>query len=133
MTGMMALIGFTAWALLLVVLVVGWRVVEVLRGKPANSWTRGAAAEQPSFIKRVEHAHLNTLENLPIFAAIVLAAQALGQSANVDAVAAWILYARLAQSITHLIGVSHWLVLIRATFFSVQLALFAWLLWGLVA
>lgn len=130
---MTALIGFTAWTLLLVVLVVGWRAVEVLRGKPANSWTRGTTTEQPSFIKRAEHAHLNTLENLPIFAAIVLVAQALEKSALVDSVAAWILYARIAQSVTHLIGVSHWLVLIRATFFSIQLALFAYLLWGLAA
>lgn len=133
MTGMMALVGFTAWALLLVAVVVSWRVVEVLRGKPANSWTRGTAVDQPSFVKRAEHAHLNTLENLPIFAAIVLVAQALGKTGPVDTVAAWILYARLAQSITHLIGVSHWLVLIRATFYTVQLALFAYLLWGLAA
>lgn len=133
MTGMMALIGFAAWTLLLVVLAVGWRVLEVLRGKPANSWTRGAAAETPALVKRMEHAHLNCLENLPIFAVIVLAAQAIGKSAVVDAVAAWVLYARIAQSVTHLIGVSHWLVLIRATFYTVQLALFAYLLWGLAA
>ncbi len=133
MTGMMALLGFAAWTLLLVALAVSWRVVEVLRGKPANSWTRGAASESPAFIKRAEHAHLNCLENLPIFAAIVLVAQVLGQSAAVDAVAAWVLYARIAQSTTHLIGVTHWLVLVRATFFAVQLALFAWLLWGLIA
>ena len=133
MTGMMALIGFAAWTLLLVVLAVGWRVLEVLRGKPANSWTRGAAAETPALVKRMEHAHLNCLENLPIFAVIVLAAQAIGKSSVVDAVAAWVLYARIAQSVTHLIGVSHWLVLIRATFYTVQLALFAYLLWGLAA
>lgn len=133
MTGMTALIGFAAWTLALVALAVGWRVVEVLRGRAANSWTRGAAAEVPAFVKRAEHAHLNCLENLPIFAVIVLVAQALGKSPVVDGVAAFVLYARLAQSITHLIGTSHWLVLIRATFFTVQIALFAYLLWSLAA
>ncbi|MFA5940707.1 MAG: MAPEG family protein [Sinimarinibacterium sp.] len=133
MTGLAALIGFAAWTLALVALAVGWRVVEVLRGKAANSWTRGAAAETPAFVKRAEHAHLNCLENLPIFAVIVLVAQALGKNPVVDAVAAWVLYARLAQSVTHLIGTSHWLVLIRATFYTVQIALFAYLLWGLAA
>lgn len=133
MTATTALIGFTAWALALVALSVTWRVIEVLRGKPANSWTRGAAIESPGLVKRAEHAHLNTLENLPVFAAIVLAAQLLGKMAAVDAVACWILYARIAQSVVHLIGTHPLLVLVRATFFGVQVALFAYLLWGLIA
>ena len=131
MTATMALIGFAAWTLFLVVLVVSWRVVEVLRGKAANSWGRGAAIASPSFVTRADHAHMNSLENLPIFAAIVLGGSLLGKMAVVDAVACWILLARVAQSVTHLIGTSHWLVLIRATFFGIQVALFAWLLWSL--
>lgn len=133
MTGMMALIGFAAWTLLLVVFVVSWRGVEILRGKRADSWTRGGAIEAPSLVKRAEHAHLNCLENLPIFAVIVLVGHALGKSTVVDAAAAWVLYARLAQSVTHLIGVSHWLVLVRAGFYGAQVALFAYLLWSLAA
>ena len=133
MTGITALIGFTAWTLALIGIVVIWRAVEVGRGKAANSWTRGAAIDSPSLVKRAEHAHLNCLENLPVFAAIVLAAQALGKSAAVDAVACWILYARIAQSVVHLIGVHPLLVLVRATLFGIQYALFAYLLWGLVA
>ncbi|MEW6167628.1 MAG: MAPEG family protein [Pseudomonadota bacterium] len=131
MTGMTALIGFAAWTLLLIGIILAWRVAEILRGRPANSWTRGSAAESPGLVKRAEHAHLNCLENLPIFAVIVLVGHAIGKSAAVDAVAAWVLYARVAQSVTHLIGTSHWLVLIRATFYTVQLALFAYLLWSL--
>lgn len=133
MSGMSALIGYTAWTLALVALVVGWRVLEVLRGKAANSWGRGQAITVPGFITRAEHAHLNCIENLPVFAAIVLVAQALGKNAPVDAVAAWILYARLAQSAVHLIGTSPLLVLARATFYTVQIALFAYLLWNLAA
>jgi uncharacterized MAPEG superfamily protein len=133
MTGMMALIGFTAWTLLLVVLVVGWRGIEILRGRKANSWGRGTAIAVPSIVTRAEHAHLNTLENLPVFAVIVLAAHALGKSAVVDTVAACVLYARIAQSVTHLIGTSPILVLLRAVFYFVQVALFAWMLWSLVA
>ncbi|SEQ03324.1 Uncharacterized conserved protein, MAPEG superfamily [Solimonas aquatica] len=133
MTATTALIGFTAWTLALVALAVTWRVIEVLRGKPANSWTRGAAIESPGLVKRAEHAHLNCLENLPIFAAIVLGAQLLGKMALVDAVACWILYARIAQSVVHLISTHPLLVLVRATFFGVQIALFAYLLWNLAA
>lgn len=133
MTGMMALIGFTGWTLLLVFLVVGWRVLEVLRGRAANSWGRGTAIEVPGLLKRADHAHLNCLENLPIFAVIVLAAAAMDKNAVVDGLAIWVLYARVAQSVTHLLGTSGILVLIRATFYAVQVALFAWMLWGLAA
>ena len=50
MTGMMALIGFAGWTLLMVFLAVGWRVVEVLRGKSAASWGRGTAIEVPGIV-----------------------------------------------------------------------------------
>ncbi|TJY65333.1 MAPEG family protein [Sinimarinibacterium sp. CAU 1509] len=130
---MTALIGFTAWTLAIVFIVLNWRVIEVLRGKPANSWTRGAAIESPSFVKRAEHAHLNCLENLPVFAVIVLAAQALGKSAVVDAVACWVLYARIAQSSVHLIGTQPMLVLVRASLYGIQVGLFAYMLWRLAA
>ncbi len=133
MTGMMALIGFAAWTLLLVFVAVNWRVIEVLRGKPANSWGRNQNTARPDIVTRAEHAHLNCLENLPIFAVIVLAAAAMGKNVVVDGLAMWVLYARIAQSVTHLLGTSAILVLIRATFFTVQLVLFAWMLWGLVA
>jgi uncharacterized MAPEG superfamily protein len=129
MSAITALIGFTAWTLAMVFVVVGWRVVEVLRGKPANSWTRGASIESPSFVKRAEHAHLNCLENLPVFAVIVLAAEALGKGTAIDALACWVLYARIAQSSIHLIGTQPMLVLVRATLYGIQYGLFAYMLW----
>lgn len=131
MTGMTALLGFTGWMLLLMAIIVSWRVVEILRGKPATSWTRGAAIESPGLVKRAEHAHLNTLENLPIFAVLVLAAQAMNQSAAVDGLAAYVLYARIGQSVIHLIGVTHWLVMLRAGFFAAQYVLFVLMLCNL--
>ena len=125
MTSLQALLGFTAWTLLLVLVVFSWRGIEImLRGKKANYWTRGNAIEEPGLITRVQHAHLNCLENLPVFAVIVLAAAAMGKSAVTDAYACYVLLARLGQSIVHLIGVSHWLVMLRATFWAVQLILF---------
>ena len=133
MSGITALIGFTAWTLALVVFVVSWRGIEILRGKPASSWTRGAAIASPGLVARADHAHMNTLENLPVFAAIVFAAVTLGKTAALDAVACWILYARIAQSLVHIAGVNHLLVLVRATFYFVQVGLFAYLLWSLVA
>ncbi len=133
MTGLTALLLFTAWTLVLMLVYVGPRVALVLAmKKPANSWGRDDKTDDPAFLVRAKHAHLNCLENLPVFAAIVLAAVALGKSPVVDQVAAFVLYARLAQSAVHLIGVNHWLVFIRANFLVIQAALFAYMIWGLL-
>src|SRR5262245_33518540 len=133
MTGITALLLFTAWTLVLMLIYVGYRVALVLSmKKPANSWGRDDQNIDPAFLVRAKHAHLNCLENLPVFAAIVLAAVALGKSPVVDQVAAFVLYARLAQSAVHLIGVNHWLVFIRANFLLIQAALFAYMIWGLL-
>ena len=133
MTGITALLLFAAWTLALMFTYVGYRVALVLAmKKPANSWGRGQVTDDPPFITRAQHAHLNCLENLPIFAVIVLAGVALGKTALIDQVALWVLVARLAQSITHLIGTSATLVFIRANFLVVQAALFAYMIWGLL-
>ena len=132
MSSMQALIGFTAWTLLLVLLIFAWRgIAIVLKGRPADSWTRGKLVDDPALVKRIEHAHINCLENLPIFAVIVLAAAAMGKSAVTDAWAGYVLYARIAQSLVHFVGVSHWLVMLRATFWAIQLVLFVVMLLGL--
>jgi uncharacterized MAPEG superfamily protein len=134
MTGITALLLFAAWTLVLMFTYVGYRVALVLAmKKPANSWGRDDKVDDPGFIVRAKHAHLNALENLPVFAAIVLAAVALDKTGVVDPVAPWVLYARLAQSAVHLIGVNHWLVFIRANFLVVQAALFLYMIWGLLA
>ncbi|NKF24065.1 MAPEG family protein [Solimonas marina] len=133
MDAMTALLGFTAWTLLLVVLVVLWRGVEILRGKPANSWGRSDSIAVPGFVTRASHAHLNCLENLPVFAVIVLAAVAMGKTAALGSLGCWVLGARIVQSLAHLIGTQQVLVLIRATAYFVQVGLFIYMLWSLLA
>jgi uncharacterized MAPEG superfamily protein len=129
MTAYQALLGFTAWTLLLVLGVFLYRGVRFLSGTPINSWPRGAKlAEDPGVIKRIEDAHANSLENLPIFAVIVLVAGGMGKLGAINELAMYVLYARIGQSLAHLSGGGKINVLIRATFWSVQLALFIWML-----
>ena len=133
MTGITALLLFAVWTLVLMFIYAGYRIALVLAmKKKANSWTRGQPTDDPPFITRASHAHINCVENLPVFAAIVLAAYALGKVPVVDTVAAWVLYLRIAQSVTHLIGISHWLVFIRGTFFTLQALLYLYMVWGLL-
>lgn len=123
---------FAGWAVLLIAILFVYRLIRVLGGKPVNAWTRGNPVDDAPFIVRVSHAHLNTLENLPVFAAIVLAGILSGQGAALDPLAPWVFYARIAQTATHLIGTTPALVLVRATFFGVQFILFIVMLFTLL-
>lgn len=129
-----ALLWFTVWTLVLMFLYVGYRVALVLAmKKKANAWTRGQPTDDPGFITRAHHAHLNAVENLPVFAAIVLAAYALGRPEVVDPWAQYVLWFRLAQSTVHLISINPWMVFLRANLFIIQLLLFFWMIKGLLA
>lgn len=129
-----ALLGFTGWTLLLVAIVFGYRGFRLLTGTPINSWARGAkTTEDPSFMKRVEDAHANALENLLIFAVLVLAADALDKLDAIAMLAPFVLYARIGQSLIHLSGTNQLQVLIRATFWSIQLIIFFLMLGKLFA
>lgn len=132
MTGITALLIFAAWTLLLPMVYAGYRTLLVLTGKKrADAWTRGTTTDDPGFITRTSHAHMNCVENLPVFAAVVLAAVALNQSAVVDALACYFIAARLAQSVVHMIAVNHWMVFVRANFYFVQVGLIFYWIWQL--
>lgn len=128
MTALQALVGFSLWTLALVTLVFMYRGLRFLKGAPINSWPRGnKPADDAPFVKRVEDAHANCLENLPVFAVIVLAAAAMDKSGTVNTLAPWVLYARIGQSLVHLSGTGAVQVFIRASFWCAQLGLCLWM------
>jgi uncharacterized MAPEG superfamily protein len=134
MSPIQALLGFGAWTLFLVVLSVSWRMPKALFGTPADSWTRGTdVVKTPPVFKRANDAHLNCLENLPIFTLLVLSASAMGKSDLIAPHAAYVFYLRLVQSAIHLVGVNHWFVLARFTFWLPQVGLFAFMFWQLLS
>ena len=120
MTGMTALLLFAAWSMLLMFSYVTYRTMMVMRGNSAASWTRGSGYDVPALVKRMENAHANCVENLPVYGAIVLGAYVLGKPGVVDATAIYFLAARIGQSVTHIAAVNHVAVLVRATFFTIQ-------------
>ena len=125
MTALQALLGFTAWTLALVGLVFGYRGLAYLKGTPINHWPRGVRhTDETPLMRRIEDAHANCLENLPIFAVLVLVAAAMAQLPAVNALAACVLYCRIGQSLAHLWGPGSLQVHIRAAFWAGQLVLF---------
>jgi uncharacterized MAPEG superfamily protein len=124
-----SLLGFSAWTLLLVLGVAVYRSVMVLGGKRrANAWVRNQPSQDPEFLQRLSHAHANCLENLPLFAAVILVAGLTGKLELTDPLAGWYLALRICQSTVHLTGISSWQVLLRFSFFVPQLLLLGWMI-----
>ncbi|WP_323774695.1 MAPEG family protein [Alcanivorax sp.] len=133
MTGMTALLIYIIWTLILALSYATYRLPLVLTGKKsANHWERGKPVDDPEFLVRAKAAHLNCLENLPLFAALVLIGAATDQSVTVNAVAGIIVAARIGQSLVHLIGTSFPLVFIRASLFLIQVALMLYLAFSML-
>lgn len=129
------LLVFTAWTLLLAAVYVGYRVGLVLTFKEkANAWTRGAAAHSdPAWVLRFHHAHLNCLENLPLYAAVVLGAYMLGEVSSLDQLAWVYMGARIAQSVVHVISTAPMMVFVRGNAWFLQLGILGYWLYGLLA
>jgi uncharacterized MAPEG superfamily protein len=72
---------------------------------------------------RLHRAHLNCVENLPPFAAVVLTAGVVGaRNATLDLLALVYLAARVCQSVTHVASGSNRAVTVRLAFFLAQWA-----------
>ena len=118
-----ALTGFIAWALLLLVLMEIIRTALVASGKvAANGFAPDNAGLSP-YVQRLARAHANCLEGLPIFGGLLLVALVTGHTSITDPLAYWFLGARLFQSLVHLVSVSAQAVSIRFTAFAVQMAI----------
>jgi uncharacterized MAPEG superfamily protein len=123
------LLGFAAWTLLLLLGLISYRSAQVLAGKRrANTWGRHLPSQDPEAVQRLAHAHANCLENLPLFAAVVLVAGLTAQLPRVDSLAVPYLALRICQSTVHLIGTSHTLVFLRFSFFLPQVLLLLWMM-----
>ncbi len=118
-----ALVLYAGWTLLLIVSLVSVRSALTLSGRRrANSFSHTGEGDS-ALIQRLVRAHANCYENLPIFAAIVLAAVASGHGGITDSLAYWVVAARVGQSTVHLISTSHVAVIVRFHFFAAQLGI----------
>ena len=98
-----ALLAFSVWTLLLLGATVGvYRWSRVFAGQATVREWRGDRPQGSDWYLRALRAHANCIENLPVFAAIVVAAHLTGVSnATMNGLAVVIVLARVAQSITH--------------------------------
>jgi len=127
-----ALIGLASWAIIQSFILVGVRFGAVQGGHALNTFDP-AGKDMQGFGYRVTRAHGNTLENLAILASFLLYAIATSQTAVTEGLACWLLYARIGQSVSHMISTSVPFVLLRANLFGAQLIIclyWAWQFWN---
>jgi uncharacterized MAPEG superfamily protein len=123
---LIALAGFIAWSLFLLVLMEVIRSKLVLTGAvAANGFTPDNAKLSP-FMQRLARAHANCLEGLPIFGGLMVVAVVAGKSSITDPLAYAFLGARILQSVIHLSSLSAAAVTLRFSAFAVQLAIGAY-------
>lgn len=121
-----ALVGFIAWTLALLVVMEILRSGLVVSGKvPANGFQPDNANLSP-FMQRLARAHANCLEGLPIFGGLLIAAVAANLTAITDPLAYGLLGARVFQSTVHLVSTSATAVTVRFIAFSVQMVIAAY-------
>ena len=121
-----ALAGFAAWQILLTVALASFRTALVLGGqKEANAFATDGS-DVSSFGRRLTRARDNCYENLPMFAALALAASLEGRTAVTDPLALWFLLARIGQSVTHIVSTSVLAVQVRFPFYLAQLVIMGW-------
>jgi uncharacterized MAPEG superfamily protein len=123
-----ALVLYALWAIALVLMVAADRVLMVIRGEAkANSFTPGVPHGSDSYW-RINRAHLNTLENLPIFAAIVLCGWVVGmETATFNRLAMVVVVARIVQSAIHIASGSVAAITFRFTALAIQLICEIWM------
>jgi uncharacterized MAPEG superfamily protein len=124
-----AVLAFATWTIAILMLGVGvYRWSLILAGKAELKSFPGDEPHGSPLYRRAVRAHANCVENLPVFAAIVLAVQASGaHSSTLDLLSLGVVAARVVQTSAHLASGSNAAIAVRFTFLLVQLAAFVWM------
>jgi uncharacterized MAPEG superfamily protein len=118
-----ALIGFIAWSLALLVLMELIRSKMVLCKEIAPNEFNPTNSNLSGFMQRLARAHANCIEGLPIFGGLLIVAYISSNSGVTDSLAFAFLGARVVQTLIHLISLSPVAVTARFTAFAVQLVI----------
>ncbi|MCY1005482.1 MAPEG family protein [Nannocystis pusilla] len=128
-TPLLCLLGFGAWTLLVAVLgIVTPRVLAVAMGTAPEGGFPADVPHGSDRYRRTMRAHLNCVENLPLFAAVVLTGAVVhAGSPRMDTLAIAYLAARVAQTVIHIASGSAAAVKLRFTAFAVQAVCLVWM------
>jgi len=99
------LLAFAGWTLLILFATVGvYRWSRILTGRASVREWRADEDQGSSWYRRAMRAHMNCIENLPVYAAIVVAIMASGLSSPwLDGLAVALLALRVVHSLWHIV------------------------------
>ena len=125
-TPLYCLTGFATWTILLVLVGIGpYRVSNVLLGRAKPGSFPAAVPHGPAWYQRLMRAHGNCVENLPVFATLVLVGHLADLRTGTFAVLCQVvLGARLCQSVAHISSGRHRVINVRFGFFLTQVLCF---------
>lgn len=132
-TTAIALIGMLMWTVVLTFALFFTRTAAIMKGEKELNAFQADGRDLSAFGLRMTRSHGNALENLALAVGLMLLAIATGHTDITDKLAMIVLYARVAQSVVHIISTSTPMVVCRATLFSVQMLIFAYWGWMLCA
>lgn len=129
------LLAFAGWTLLTLLVTVGvYRWSRILTRRADLTDFPADVPHGKAWYRRAMRAHANCVENLPVYAAIVVAMLATGvHSPLLDALAIVLMIARVLQTCVHVAFTeTNWTIGIRFTFFLTQIVCMA-IMGGIVA
>jgi len=108
------------WAALMVQL----PLIRLLASKSTGSMSFDPnGSDLEGYGRRLTRAVANCQENIPLFIGVLLLAIVTDNTGITEPTACWLLYARIGQSIVHLVSASTPAIMVRFGFFLVQVAL----------
>lgn len=123
-----ALVFYALWAIALVLMIAVDRILLIVRGQVKNTEFLSGVPHGNESYWRINRAQMNTAENLPIFAAIVLTAWIAGAETHVfNLLAVLVLVFRIIQSVVHIISGSSVATWFRTSAFTVQIVCEIWM------
>ena len=118
-----ALLGYIAWMVFLLVALALYRSTLVMKRKrPANAF-KADGSDSPPFGQRLTRAQANCVESFGFIGGLMLLAIATDSMVITNGLAYILLAARLGQSISHLLSTSNVAVQVRFAFFLVQVGI----------
>jgi hypothetical protein len=132
-TSAFVLTALIAWTMFLLVLMEGLRVRFLVSKTVAANELIPDNSNLPPFMQRLARAHANCIESFPIIGGLLVVALITDRADVTDALAVWLLLARLLQSSIHLVSTSVLAANLRFLAFAVQIAIAIYWLLALVA
>lgn len=122
-----------AWTLFLLIVMEVLRTRFLLTRTVAANEFRPDNSNLPPHMQRLARAHANCIESFPIIGGLLVVALLINRTDVTDALAPWLLLARVLQSSFHVVSGSVLASWLRFIAFAVQMAIAVYWLFGLLA